>query len=405
MINIETNFNSDVNLSFEKFFQCSDPEVVLYGGAAAGKSYAIAQRLIVKVLYYDNRKIIVSRKTFPSLKLTALDMIKNLLETYHIPYRENKQSPYTIYVGNSQFIFLSFVNTLGEEAERIKSMTDVTDWWVEETTEVTEEEYTQAHLRLRGQPLEKGTRQMFTSFNPVNEMHWLNNHFFKNNVGTKFKYTYKDNKFLDDGSIKTIEDLEFLNPNMWRVYGLGEWGTLGELIYSNYIIEDFEIKEFNNPFAGTDFGYNHPSTWILMEERDDEIYITDEIYQTKLLNKGFIDLIKVKQDFWKVKPMTYPDTAEPDRIEEMRINGIKIGNTDKSLERIDFIQGKKLHIHPRCVNTIKEIRGYSFRKNSNGQVLDEPVKFMDHLMDAMGYGIYNHIKTGNTMAVPKPKGF
>ena len=74
--------------------------------------------------------------------------------------------------------------------------------------------------------------------------------------------------------------------------------------------------------------------------------------------------------------------------------GIVIGNTNNSLEGIDFVKRFKLHIHPRCVNTIKEIQGYSYRKDRNGNILDEPVKAFDHAMDAMRYAIYSHLRDG-----------
>ena len=85
----------------------------------------------------------------------------------------------------------------------------------------------------------------------------------------------------------------------------------------------------------------------------------------------------------------YGDSAEPDRIEEFVQNGFPMEKGIKDVTaKITATKQTRIHIHPRCVNTLREIKGYKYRKNRDGVTLDEPVKVNDHAMDALAYGVY-----------------
>ena len=63
----------------------------VYGGAGSGKSWTIAQFLLLRKLYGESDKqILVIRKTLPSLRITTYKLVLDLLEEYKLPYRLNK---------------------------------------------------------------------------------------------------------------------------------------------------------------------------------------------------------------------------------------------------------------------------------------------------------------------------
>ena len=39
-----------------------------------------------------------------------------------------------------------------------------------------------------------------------------------------------------------------------------------------------------------------------------------------------------------------------------------------------------------------EFKVYKWREDKDGNVFDEPVKFKDHLMDGVRYGVYGHTR-------------
>ena len=401
------NINEDINPNFSEMFQSTQEDLLIYGGAGAGKSYGVAQRHILKALYHGNRHMLIVRKTFPALKITALKMLKEIMDLYHIPYTENKGTPYTIKLPrNSEMIFLPVVNTTREAAERIKSMTDVTDIWIEESTELTKEEYIQLSLRLRGKE-ENIYRQITQTFNPIDQNHWIKKHFFDHDIGKRLKYTHKDNRFLNASYRARLEALKEENPILYKVFALGEWGTPQDIIYTKWITKSFDypLTWFNEVVTGEDFGYTNPSVHLIIGFKDEPgekyevIYIIDEIYQTQLLNPAFISLIIDKDKEWGLNVSDvphYPDNAEPDRIEEMRAADLFVYDVKKAVvPGIHEVQKHKIVIHPRCVNTIKEIQGYRNKVDKFGNRLEEPVKFNDHAMDVIRDIIYTKYKQEN----------
>ena len=56
--------------------------------------------------------------------------------------------------------------------------------------------------------------------------------------------------------------------------------------------------------------------------------------------------------------------------------------------QIDFLKGRKIHIHPSCVNVLKEVQQWKWKKDpTTGLYIDEPVEFMDDAMAALRYGV------------------
>jgi phage terminase large subunit len=53
------------------------------------------------------------------------------------------------------------------------------DFWIEEATELEEEDFQQLTLRLRG--LTDSYKQITLTFNPVTKDHWIYTKFFENN--------------------------------------------------------------------------------------------------------------------------------------------------------------------------------------------------------------------------------
>jgi phage terminase large subunit len=395
---VEINLRDTINPSFlVDLFKNRARLIACFGGAAAGKSKACAQKQVLRTLLYHNERILVIRKTLPSLKLTCLRMIRETLDKWHIPYEFN-QSMMTIFVRDSEIIFLSVVNTAGGiAAERLKSLTDITAIWVEEATELSEDEMQQVVLRLRGQPLTGGSyRQLVATFNPVDAGHWLHKWVEVDHTMTAVRKTYHDNIFLDPEYAITLEALAQQDPNTYRVYCLGEWGALENIIYKNYAVELFDHPQdwYDATGLGLDFGWENPSAGIFLGVKEKDLYLIDEIYQPHLTNAELIELVKLHRDGlgWEMLP-TVGDSAEPARLEEFEQNGFEVYGAEKAVaDGITYVQGFRLHIHERCVNAIREVQAYKHRQDRNGIVLEDPVKWMDHTLDALRYWVYTFVR-------------
>ncbi len=354
---------------------------IFYGGAGSGKSVFVAQKNIIKWLT-GGHNILVARKTARSNRHSTFALIKQTLNEWKLPaewFQINRSELIiTNKINGSQILFAGL-----DDVEKLKSITFangiLTDIWIEEASEISEQDYNQLDLRLRG--ITSVPFQITLSFNPVSALSWLKKRFFdrRDDTVSILKTTYLDNRFIDNEYKKKLESLKEIDPTYYKIYALGEWGVIGNLIFTNYIIEDFDVERFKSPFCGLDFGFNHPSACLKIAERDDDIYILNEVYERGLTNT---DLIQIIADEFGKNYRVCADSAEPDRILEFRRANFNIFASVKGKDSvkhgIDWLKRRKIHIHKtNCPNSAGEIQQYKYREDRDGNVLEEPVDFMD----------------------------
>ncbi|NLT46171.1 MAG: PBSX family phage terminase large subunit, partial [Thermotogaceae bacterium] len=205
---------------------------IFYGGAGSGKSMFVAQRLVLRAMKEKGHKFLVVRKVAKTNRHSTFALIMGILRSWKVLglFKVNKSDMEIGCLNGNQIIFTGL-----DDVEKLKSIAGITDIWVEEASEITQEDFQQLDLRLRGKtpwPL-----QITMTFNPVSALSWLKSFFFdvpKDNC-IIHKSTYKDNRFLDDEYKKVIEDLKNQDHTYYQIYGLGEWGVLGNLVFHNYV--------------------------------------------------------------------------------------------------------------------------------------------------------------------------
>lgn len=358
--------------------------LIFLGGAGSGKSYFITQRLILRILREKNHRLLVVRKVASTIRHSVYKLFKDIIAEWNLtPYFTFSDSYFQIKCCNgSEVTFLGIDNV-----EKLKSIAGITSIWIEEATELTQTDFQQLDLRLRGEgALHK---EVILSFNPISETHWIKKRFYDSYSEDvlKFKTTYIDNHFLDKKYVDVLTSLKDTDPVYYNVYCLGEWGSTGNLVWRNYRIENVYQDDmyYDHIYCGLDFGYNDPSALVKIGAKDDEIYILREFYQSKLTNTQLIEKL---QEFKPYRIVA--DCAEPDRIQEFYQKGYNITKCKKGAQSvragIDFVRGKRIHIHPQCKNFIAEIQNYTYIQDKNGAATEEPIGINDHLMAALRYG-------------------
>ena len=87
----------------------------------------------------------------------------------------------------------------------------------------------------------------------------------------------------------------------------------------------------------------------------------------------------------------YADSAEPDRIKEILLAGFNVHPALKDVKAgIMSVKNRALSIVKSSLNLVKEIQSYVWKTDMNGNILEEPVKFNDHLADALRYAVHTH---------------
>lgn len=381
---------SDIIETFYDFLTKTDKRILaIYGGAGSGKSYQVALYLLM--LFFKERvKILCTRKTFPSLRITSYQLIRDILSSWGAfqigGVRENKAEHILSYK-NSTMLFKSL-----DDPEKIKSF-EADMVWIEEATELSREDFLHLNLRLtRTNPNVK----LIMTFNPIDAFHWLITDVVQGNDSNVAIHhsTYKDNPFLDETFIRQLRELEHKDLNFYRIYTLGEPGVLEHIIYSNYHIANFDewpIKvRANEPQSfGIDFGFNDPNVIIAAWEYDKRTYIKEALYKTGQTVKELIAYMNA-HNLPKNIPY-YCDSSRPEMIEEISRAGFNAKPVEKGKDSVKFgidsVKSRQLIISADSINTIKEIRGYKYIETKDGRVLDEPVDAMNHAMDAMRYAL------------------
>jgi len=278
-----------------------------------------------------------------------------------------------------------------DDPEKIKSF-EANLIWVEEATEVTKEDFLQLDLRTR----RVGSNQIILTFNPVDAHHWAITDLVQRPDETVAVHhsTYKDNPFLPKAYIDSLESLIEKDYNYYRIYTLGEPGVLEHTIYSHYRIEDpktWPSRTNNEPTRlGIDFGYNDPTVVVSLHVYDKENYVRELLYRSHMTNADLVAFLHrtFRENRWPYTVELICDSAEPNRIEELCRAGFNAKPAIKDITYgIDLVKSAPLHIDHQAVNGIKEIRGYSYKKDKDGRVLDVPVDAFNHFCDAMRYAI------------------
>lgn len=362
---------------------------VYYGGAGSGKSVFIGMKLIVKACH-RKRKVLVIRKFGTTLKDSVFQLILDILSKWGLlSFCKVNQSTYTILLPNgSIFLFKGL-----DDREKIKSITDITDIWCEECTELTEEDFAQLDLRLRANV---DDLQLFCSFNPVSKVNWVYRKWFADQSekpNTMILHTtYKHNRFLPQAYIDALEEKQKSNFTYYKIYALGEFCTLDKLVFSNWEVREFDHATIKGDLIiGLDFGFiNDTSAIVASIMTDNEIYIFREWGATGKTNQELAEIIK---SLGFAKSIIIADAAEQKSIEEIkragisRIRACKKG-ADSIMHGIQKLQNYKIIVHPSCEGIKTELENYSWQKDkASGLYINKPVDMFNHYIDALRYSL------------------
>lgn len=371
---------------------------IYYGGSSSGKSYFLASRAAIDCLC--GRNYLVARKVARTLRGSCWNEIIKAISDMQLTrmFQINKNDMAITSTRNGcQIVFAGL-----DDVEKIKSITPAkgvfTDIWLEEATEAAYGDYKQLDKRLRG--LSKHAKRFTLSFNPVYKAHWLYGEFFgiwdeaKNyaesgNV-TILKTTHRDNLFLaqeDHDALENEKDEYYRN-----VYTLSNWGTLGDAVFTNWRVED--LSEYQNIdgrlYFGLDFGFTNDPTAAVKaryEPAKKRVLILDELYGRGWVNADIAEKLKV---FAGRHPVTC-DAAEPKSIEELRRLGVNATASrkgrDSVMHGIQWLKGCEIVVDRRCQNAINELTLYQWRKDKDGNSLNQPQDDNNHLIDSLRYAL------------------
>ena len=258
--------------------------LILYGGAGSGKSVFAVQRFLYRLLTLPLCNILVVRAVAATNRDSTYALFRQVISRWGLSELFScKDSDLRISCANGNSVIFKGL----DDTEKLKSITfpkgELTDIWIEEASEVLEEDFNQLDVRLRGKGAHK---QMVLTFNPVSVLHWLKLRFFdrKDPRALVLKSTYKDNQFLDEDYKRTLEGYKDTDPYYYSVYCLGEWGVLGQTIFDAQKVSE-RLSQLAGPVTRGEFTF---ATWYSPEAN--EVLIDDSTIRWVEMDTGPIQI-------------------------------------------------------------------------------------------------------------------
>ena len=255
------------------------------------------------------------------------------------------------------------------------------------------------------------------TFNPIDEGHWIRKRIFTDKIqgeiedgskicrkeflmeieGKPVNYfltimhsTYRDNRFIDDVYKARLEGLIEQDQNYYKVYCLGVWGVLKGLIFDKWeVVRNWpERTTFDSVGFGLDFGYSvDPTAIVEVGFIGGDLYAREHCYEKELTNRTIAT--KLLQLTGGSSDLVVADSAEPKSIAEIKQFNqpclASIKGPDSVSNGIQRIKQFNLFVDHGSSNLIKELQAYKWAENKDGQLMNKPVDYNNHLIDALRY--------------------
>ncbi|MDD4096529.1 MAG: PBSX family phage terminase large subunit [Oscillospiraceae bacterium] len=394
-----------MNDVYAEYLTANQPTQIFFGGSSSGKSFAILGQRVVRDIMTGKRNYLIVRKTARTIRNSAFNEVWKCITRMDLEGEFSRNKSDMVITHKSSGCQILFCGL--DDVEKVKSITPqigvITDIVIEEATETEYNDYKSLIKRLRGLTDDSSlVKRMVLLFNPILQDHWIYTEFFAGKWDdTKNFYaddkllvlrtTYKDNRWLTEDDIRKLEDET--DKYYYDVYTLGKWGILGNLIFTNWVIEDLSKKKktWAKYHNGLDFGfYPDPAAFVRVghDRARKEVYIFSEIGGTHWTNDILAEELKPIIG----KEVVTCDSAEPKSIQELNNYGINAVPAVKGPGSVEFgikwLQRHKIIIDKSCIQTINEIRKFKYMEDRNGNVLPKPVDRDNHFCsDALRYAL------------------
>jgi len=359
--------------------------IVHEGGARSSKTTSICQFIIYFCLnHWQKKRITIVRKTLPSLRDSAMKTFFEELDKHDLYIQDCHNKTENDYLLNGNEVQF---RSLDDPQKKRGAERDIL--WGNEANELTQEEFRQLNQRTN--------ELVILDYNPSDEYHWIYDDITVREDCKLIKSTYLDNPFLAERLVKEIEHYKEVDPEYWKVYGLGLRATTPNTIYRNWRYIDAP-PEPDEIIYGIDFGYSpHPKAVVECKIKDRRYYFRELLKEEYLSTPDFIKKLKGWGGTKGLIPIItrdiYCDSANPEGIAELRAAGFNVHKAQKDVnDGIEHLQADIFFITKDSVELAKELRSYKWKTDSDGHILPEPIKLHDDLVDSMRYAAFTHYK-------------
>lgn len=366
---------------------------IAYGGRGSGKSYAIADILIIKAL---NKKetILCAREYHTNLGESVHTVLRLRIEAMGLlNFFTIKKTEIICNSTGSRFFFVGLrLNISG-----IKSIPNITQVWIEEADTLSLESWNVLMPTIRTEGA-----QIWITLNPKNKEDCLYKQFIADpnpEHALVKKVNWTQNPFFPDilnmqrrAALKVDADMY---QHVWEGEPIKHSDAL--IFKGKWVVDDFEEDSTAHKYYGLDFGHIDPTAAIRCYIKDNTLYLTHEYYkrgvEINLIGQGCEDVIPG----FKTSSIV-ADCSRPETISYMKRQGYNVKSAIKGKGSVEdgiaFLRSfDRIVVHTRCEYMRKELGLYSYKVDvRSGDVTSNIIDSDNHLIDALRYALERSMK-------------
>ena len=352
---------------------------IIRGGTSAGKTIGILLILINDAIKNKGKEISVVASTIPSLRRGSLKDFLSIMQGLG-RFDESKFNRSLLKYTFSNGSYIEFFST--DMPEKLKGARR-TDLFMNECNNCSFSSYQELAVRTSG--------DIWLDYNPVNRF-WVDKELIGQPDTDYITLTYRDNENLSEAIVKELEKarVKAKTSTFWknycRVYLDGLTGSLEGACISDWKEIDTIPVEAKLLSYGMDFGYSVDPTTLIALYKWNDAYIFDEVlYKTGMLNRDISRYLNQHN----IKENIIADSAEPKSISELSQYGHNIfpctKGRDSVIYGINLINQNEIYVTQRSKNLKRELQGYVWSKDKEGNTLQKPEGEHPDCIDAARY--------------------
>ena len=379
----------DRTKALDKLQQLDSRVKIVRGGTSAGKTICILLILIDYAIRNKGKEISIVSESVPHLRRGAFKDFCGLLKGLN-RYKDIQLNKSTLKYTFTNGSYIEFFST--DQPDKLRGARR-TDLYINECNNIPFDAYQQLAVRTSG--------NIWLDYNP-SALFWVDKELIGKEDTDFVTLTYKDNDSLPKNIVTEIEKARDKAKtstywaNWWRVYGLGEVGSLEGACIPDWKEIDTVPSEARLLGYGMDFGYSVDPTTLIALYKWNDAYIYDEIlYKKGMLNRDISRFLEAND----IRENITADSAEPKSIAELQgyghnIHGVSKGR-DSVVYGINLMNQNEIYVTSRSKNLKRELGGYIWATDKEGNKTQKPSGIHPDCIDAARYILTDTLENPN----------